>query len=347
MRNPSLVRWTPAVVVPAVIAAGALVGAGQAGAADLPQKTPEQVLAMVAGSDVHALSGTVQQVSNLGLPALPSSAGNDGMNLMTGSHTLRVYLDGATRSRVQVLDQLAERDAVRNGNDLWLYDSQHNKATHMTLPARSAQQEATPEQAPSWLAGAQTPQQVAQRLLAKVSPTTATSVAADTQVAGRSAYDLVLQPKATDTLVGAVSIAVDAQTGLPLRVRVTARGQQAPAVDVAYTSLDLATPPADRFAFTPPAGATVQTRTTTAQQPRAAERPDVTVIGTGWDAVLEVPASETAGLRTSPMLTQMTRAVPEGRALTSTLVNALVTNDGRVLVGSVPLSRLQTAAAGR
>ena len=58
-------KWIPAaVVVPAVLAAGALTGAFQAGAAvDLPVKTPEQVLAMIGQSNVPALSGTLDQTS--------------------------------------------------------------------------------------------------------------------------------------------------------------------------------------------------------------------------------------------------------------------------------------------
>ena len=42
-------RWMPAVAVPAVIAAGALAGSLPASAGDpLPDKTPEQVLHMIA-----------------------------------------------------------------------------------------------------------------------------------------------------------------------------------------------------------------------------------------------------------------------------------------------------------
>lgn len=32
------------------------------------------------------------------------------------------------------MDMLAERDLVRNGNDLWLYNSADNSAAHMTMP---------------------------------------------------------------------------------------------------------------------------------------------------------------------------------------------------------------------
>ena len=45
------------------------------------------------------------------------------MELLSGSHTARVYIDGPAKARFQVMDMLAERDLVRNGNDLWLYNS--------------------------------------------------------------------------------------------------------------------------------------------------------------------------------------------------------------------------------
>ena len=73
------------------------------------------------------------------------------------------------------------------------------------------------------------------------------------------------------------------------------------------------------------------------------------MIGSGWDAVLAVPAGEDADqlaeLTASPLYTQLTDAVDGGRALSTTLVSVLITDDGRVFAGSVPVERLQAAAA--
>lgn len=360
-------RWVPAVVVPAVIAAGALVTAAQAGAsADLPDKSAEQVLAMVGESSVEALSGTVEQTSNLGLPALPTDGAHPGsrsssgaasaLELLTGSHTARVFVDGPTRLRVQVLDTLAERNVVRNGQEVWLYSSADNAATHLLLPSGAM---ADPPHTPGEV---MTPAALAHELLATLSPSTRITVGTDSVVAGRPAYDLVLTPLSADTLIGSVSIAVDSETGLPLRVDLRARGQQEPAFQVAFTQLSLQAPPAARFEFTPPPGATVT------EQPvpggSAAGHPSghpagpgtpgaggpfgltgPTVSGAGWDAIVEVPLGADQSMLTgSPLLDQMTRAVPGGRLLHTALVNVLLTDDGRVLVGSVPLERLQAAA---
>ena len=63
----------PAAIIPALIAGVALVAPLQASATqDLPAKNPQQVLAMVAGNQVHAFSGTMEQSSELGLPELPA-----------------------------------------------------------------------------------------------------------------------------------------------------------------------------------------------------------------------------------------------------------------------------------
>ena len=133
-------RWIPAAAVPAVIAAAALAGSLPASAGDpLPAKTPQEVLALVAQHAAPSLSGTLEQTSQLGLPQLPKtgpSAGSDAasaLELLSGPHTARVFMDGSSNMRVQVLDRLAERNAVRSGDQVWLYSSKDNTATHLEL----------------------------------------------------------------------------------------------------------------------------------------------------------------------------------------------------------------------
>ena len=350
-------RWLPAAVVPAVIATGAFASSSQAGAAvDLAPKTPEQVLAMVGQSTVRAFSGTIEQTSELGLPKLPvsgpaPSGAAAALDLLTGSHTARVYVDGPANLRVQVMDTFAERDVVRRGSDVWLYSSEDNTATHLTLPAETAPDAAAKPGA------VQTPAQLAHLLLAAIDPSTDVTVGANTTVAGRAAYDLMLTPRSSDTLVGSVSIAVDSETGFPLSVEVQARGQDKPAFEVAFTSLTLSAPAPDRFQFVPPPGAVVKQQVLpalTAMQrspdasaigKSATARP--TISGTGWDAVVELPAGTVpAGLTSSPLFGQLTHAVTGGRLVHTALLNVLLTDDGRVFLGSVPIERLQAVAAG-
>jgi outer membrane lipoprotein-sorting protein len=346
-------RWVPAVMVPAVIVAAALTVPLAANAtASLPTKSAAQVLAMIAQSNVKALSGTVEQQSNLGLPDIGSlgssvnSSTSSALELLAGTHKARVYLDGATKARVQVLDSLAERDVIRSGNDVWLYSSSNNTATHVALPSRTDKQ---PSQTPGVVP---TPAELANKFLAAIDSTTAVTVSKDVSVAGRSAYDLVVTPRSSTTLIGSVSIAVDSATGLPLSVDVTARGAKAAAFSVAFTSLSLTTPSADLFAFTPPKGATVKQQALPPTPPKG-EKPSTSakpsaVTGTGWDSVIEVPSSAVpTSLSGSSLLNQLTTAVAGGRLLHTSLVNVLLTTDGRVFAGAVSSEQLQAAAAGK
>lgn len=360
MRNRVWLRWLPAVVVPVVIAAGAVAAHATAGV-DLPAKTPEQVLALAARSSVRAFSGTVEQSSQLGLPQLPASGSaalsgssteasvSSVLELVTGSHTARVFVDGPTNVRVQVMDTLAERDLVRQGTNVWLYDSAKATATHVTLPTASASHAAVPDLTPGEV---QTPAQLAQKAFDAITPSTVVALGANTTVAGRTAYDLVLSPRTAGTLVGSVSIAVDSKTGMPLSVEVMAHGQKDAAFQVAFSALSLQTPAAGTFAFTPPAGTTVKQQAPPVRpDARAtARRPGTgsAVTGSGWASIVRLPAgSVSASVLDSPLLREATGSVAGGRVLSTSLVTVLLTTDGRVFAGSVPVSALQAAASAR
>lgn len=359
------VKWIPAVAATALVGAVAIAVPLSANAdAGLPSKTAAQVLALVASSNEDSFSGTVSQDSNLGLPDLSSLGASTGssssgsssgssdssasslLSLLTGSYTARVYVDGSTKARVEVLDKLAERDVIRNGSDIWLYDSSEKSALHTTLPAKGA---ATPTPDAT-----QSPSELAKLLLAKLDPSTKVTVGDDLTVAGRSAYDLVLTPKASGTLVASVAIAVDSDSGLPLSVTVKAAGQSNPAFSSKFTKIDLSSPAASNFQFTPPAGAKVTEEalpSTGVRHPGAVskdvpvnERP--TVIGSGWDAIVSVPANaQTAKLLDSPLYESVTTAVDGGRLAHTALLNIYVTDDGRIFAGSVPAAKLEAAAA--
>jgi outer membrane lipoprotein-sorting protein len=306
---------------------------------------------LAAGHTAQQFSGIVEEKSDLGLPSIPSQAlapatssatlGSEAsiLELLTTPHTARVYADGPTKLRVQVMDQLAERDAIRNGSDFWTFDSKANAVTHASLPAESSH--------PSATAPPVTPDQLAQRFLAAAGSTTTVTLGPSTSLAGHSAYTLVLTPKSATTLVGSVHVLVEAKTGFPLGVDVYAKGQADPAFHSAFTQLELAAPAASVFAFAPPPGATVkEEQVPTGKSPApAAPTAKPTVSGKGWDAVVVLKAgSSAATLLDSPLLKQLATPVAGGRALSSSLVNVLLTSDGRILAGAVPLSTLEAAA---
>ncbi|WP_091467295.1 LolA family protein [Paenarthrobacter nitroguajacolicus] len=373
-------RWLPALLIPFALAIAVLLGSVQAGATvSLPPKTAEEILAMIARTEVRAFSGTVEQTAELGLPEVPTSGPGiapgavSALEFLTGSHTARVYVDGPLRARLQVLDQMAERDVVINGADAWFYNSRDNSATHLTAPAKpTVPEKYEPRMLPPDMPTPDmptpdmpTPEAMASRFLAAVDASTEVTASESSTVAGRSAYSLVLNPRSTETLVDSVTIDVDSETGLPLGVEVRANGQAEPAYSLAYTQLDLSTPDAELFNFTPPPGATVTEKvlpvkpvpsmampSTPVPDPAVAEPevrgPGASVTGKGWDSVISLPAGYApAELTSNPQLSQALQPVGGGRALTTSLLSVLILDDGRVYAGMVPLERLQSAAAAQ
>ncbi|MFS2089327.1 LolA family protein [Paenarthrobacter nicotinovorans] len=361
-------RWLPALLISLAMGMAVLFGAVQAGASgSLPPKTADEILAMIARTQVRELSGTLEQTTELGLPEVPTAGPGvapgtaSALEFLTGSHTARVYIDGPSKARVQILDRMAERDLVLNGEDAWFYDSSDNSATHVSIPrppVGAPTESRVPESPrPTF----PTPEALASRFLTAIDASTEVSVGNSSSVAGRSAYKLLLKPRTAGTLVDAVAIDVDAETGLPLGIELRAKGQAGPAYSLEYTQLDLTAPDASLFEFVPPQGASVSEKTIPAApvpsmtlpapsgpttQPHPTQpHHGATVTGAGWDAVISLPAGTApAGLTASPELTQALQAVPGGRALTTSVISVLILDDGPVYAGMVPLERLQAVA---
>ncbi len=265
-------RWAaPAVALVAIAAFSVtphVIGSAGASPADLPPLTAAQLLVKARTAQVTALSGTVKLTSNLGLPALGSlgALGGGGSDtsiasLLSGTHTAEVWMEGADHVRVATQAPLQETNWIRNGTDVWSYDSSTLTATHATIPAATADAgggdkgAAPTSSAPD--PAYDTPVQFAQALLDKVTPSTAVTIDASQYVAGQAAYELVLTPKAADSTVGQVTLAIDAATGLALDVKVTAKSTGATAFEIGFSDLSYTTPPASTFDFTPPPGANV------------------------------------------------------------------------------------------
>lgn len=350
------VRTLPAlalgVAVPAAVLIGALALPAQAApAASAP--TAQQLLEKVARSGGAHYSGTVTQTSRLGIPQLPaagpgSASGDESgiVDLVTAPHTAKVYVDGSTKQRVQVLDQLAERDVVHNGSSVWIWDSKQKTAEHVTLPTKTV--DPHDAGAPS----AATPADIAARLLAAADPSTKVTVAAGSaSVAGRAVDRLVLTPTTDQTLVSRVVVSVDHATGVPLEVAVDARGASGDAVSVGFTDVSFSKPDPSLFAFTPPTGSKVTTKDLSSASadrahPSPSGAPHPTVTGSGWASIVSLPVGTLpTQLTSNPLYRELTTAVTGGRALQTSLVSVLITDDGRVLAGAVPVSALQSAAA--
>jgi outer membrane lipoprotein-sorting protein len=289
---------------------------------------------------------------------------SDALELLTGSHTAEVFVDGADKQRVQVVEDLAERDVTRDGDSVWTWDSSRKEATHLTLPDSTGVP--APTSLPDGSAVPQTPAELASALLAAVEPTTTVTATDNVEVAGRTAYQVVLTPDDPATLVGSATLTVDSETGVPLKVVVAAKGQADPAVSVGFTSVDFRTPSSDVFAFTPPAGADVTEVAVPARddaradqaRPATGQAPERTVLGSGWSTIVGVtppasdPGAPSAGSSPtgpasdpSALLDQVLTPVEGGSVLQTSLVSVFVGDDGRVWAGAVDADALRAAVA--
>ena len=385
-------RWVAPV---AVLAGTALVAslpnmlpAGADPVPVLPVLTPAQLLDKVRTTTVAALSGDVTFSTSLGLPDLGSLGVRSGtaLDLLTGTHTAHVWYDGPERVRVGLDAPQAEQHWIRNGTDLWSWDSDTQSVHHVTLPAQDPATDPADAADPADVP-ALDPVAAADALLAAIDPTTSVTVRTPGYVAGRPVYELVVSPRSAASTIADGVVSVDAATGLPLAVRIDAKGATAPAVQVRFTSISFDRPAASVFAFSPPPGAHVTEDATasdllplgiggrdgtraarkaarasgataevrapadgSALPTRAATagaKPNGKVVGSGWESVAVV-TDLALGRQFQTLFANapvVTVGGTTGHLLTTRLLNVLVLDDGRVLVGAVTPETLQAAAA--
>ncbi|MPY62665.1 LolA family protein [Streptomyces spongiae] len=361
---------------------------------DLPKISAQELVEKIAASDVQQVSGTVKISTDLGLPDLGglesslggaggaggASRGGDGssadpssklLELASGTHTVRVAADGPDKQKLSLLDKASEYSVIHNGDDMWAYDSQSNEVFHSTGAAEGKDQKsgrdqksdkALPEDVPA------TPQKLAEEALKAVDDTTSVTVDGTAQVAGRDAYKLLIKPKESGSTVGAISIAVDSKTGLPLKFTLTPASGGAAVVDAGFTQVDFGKPSASTFDFTPPKGAKVtegDKAEARGQHDNAApsgedlgkelEGGGLKTIGEGWNSIAEfdtggqgVPSGATGNGDVDGFLNSLGDQVKgefgSGTVFKTRLINVLITDDGKAYAGAVTKDALVKAA---
>ncbi|MFF9047422.1 DUF2092 domain-containing protein [Streptomyces parvulus] len=374
-------RYVVPVAVMGLAAAtiGLVPALADSGDPDLPKVTAEELVQKIAESDVQQLSGTVRISTDLGLPDLgglasgmmsgaaggPGGGGKDGgssadpsaklTELVSGSHTLRVAADGPDRQKVSLLEDAAEYSLIHDGKDVWGYDSRSNEVYHSTQAGPERPEKDVPA----------TPKDFADQALKSIDDTTSVKVAGTAQVAGRDAYRLVVEPRQKGSTVGAVTVAVDAETGTPLKFTLTPASGGAAVVDAGFTKVSFAKPDASTFDFTPPKGAKVTEADE--QAPKAPEHgrkaegdlakelDGLKVIGEGWNSIASfdtggqgLPTGSAGGGDLGGFLGSLGDQVKgdfgSGTVFKTRLVNALITEDGKVYAGAVTKDALVKAA---
>ena len=380
---------------------------------DLPDKTASEILQMMNTEPDMSFSGRVTKVSNLGLPPIgnmpdvsesmveemeenmpegmeefiprvtESNMVTDLLEIISGTHEARLYADGPDKLKIQILDPMSERSITVNGDTVWFYDDDKLAAQYMTvdvveLEAKAEEFEnensAEIEQRIAELPfDINNPAEVADYVLAEASEYSDITVGVDQNVAGRAAYELIATPLAAETTVDYVSVAIDAETGMALNVKVMAKGQVEPAMEIGFTSIDYSTPAASIFEFNPssdvtvtememPEEFTIDGETYTKEQlqaeleskkPTEAEYEELktryeamenkpVVYENGWASVVEMTLTDEMPVEMfdSELFSGMTEQVDGGQVISTSLVNVLITDDGRVLAGAVTTAYL-------
>ena len=389
-------RWVPSIAVPAVIAVGAIAVPLQANAIDLPDLSPQQVMVLMQGADVTEFSGTIVKSSNLGLPTLEfssmmsedsiaqmeekmpaemadfvpsvieSNTLTQAIELISGSHTIRVYVSGQDKLRAQILDPMSQRDLIVNGNEFWVYDAKMATALTGTIdieadPARQAEAEQKVlDYADSIALDLSSPEAIADYLVSMVDETSQIEVGKDHSVAGRSAYQLIISPDSQNSLVASAAVSVDSETGMPLKVEIFSTTQVEAAMTVGFESISFGSVDQGLFSFTPPAGTSVETFD--ADELMATldgyEKPEgyvsdyevpaePEVLGSDWDSVVHLaalPADIPQDLMATELFADMLTEVPGGKVFSTPLVNVLLTDSGEVYMGAVTIDYLLSLA---
>jgi outer membrane lipoprotein-sorting protein len=298
MKMSRRARWTvPAtgVAVTAAVIAGLQIPSAQA-SPTLPARTPAQLLAEVSSdASLPPLTGTMVETTNLGLPQLPQVGNATSLSsMLTGSHTMKIYYQDARQFRVSIPQPESEIDLIRNGATAWVWNSTENSVDKFNLPANDKGKAARlKSELPSTPL---TPQQAANEVLKAVGKTTVVSVEANVMVAGEPSYQLVLAPRDDRSLIGKVTIAIDAKYNVPLRVQVFAKGAASPAVQFGFTAIQFTAPAAANYDFTPPPGATVNVVNESEGSGKSAggesDASGFGSYGTSWLTVAELPQQD-------------------------------------------------------
>lgn len=341
-------RTRSAVLTALVLAALLVTGAQVAlSSPSLPPVAPEELLASVVerAADPPPMSGELTATLGLGLPVAPE--GDSALADLLGESRLRVERsdDGL---RAALLGERSERLVVTDGTELWTWDSRTLQATRAALPEHDerTRQRGLPE--------GLDPLAVTTRVLDLARRHADVAVDGTARVAGRAAYRLQLTPTDAGTTLGRVEVDVDAETRVPLRTALFARGATAASVEVAWVRIAFDPVDPATFSFSPPPGASVEERPLPRHR-AGATHPDPAAPGPL--ALLEHLARVTGGV--GPVTGEGFATVVVLPAPASGDMGALLPLDGPllsvrvaeaggqrvVLAGLVPLSRLDEVAA--
>ncbi|MFC5799437.1 LolA family protein [Streptomyces formicae] len=325
------------------------------------------------------LADSLRQGAGDGGSGASASPQDKLMELASGSHKVDVAADGPDRQRVALRSGDGEYSVTHNGDDVWTYDSASNEVVHGKDEGKDdGKGEGDAHEAPKELPT--TPKALADEALKAADETTSVTVDGTARIAGRDAYQLVIKPKQSGSTIGSIKVAVDAENGVPLKFTLLPSDGGKAAVDAGFTKVDFSKPAASTFDFTPPKGAKVTEADELEgnghegldgrkglKEPKDGKEFEgledfngLEVIGEGWTSIAELTVPGGEGVKAPkagegdvpPEAGQFLDALGDevkgdfgtGTVFKTRLVNALMTDDGKVYVGAVTKDALVKAA---
>jgi hypothetical protein len=195
---------------------------------------PEALRDRILASANRPHQGYAEITGSLALPELPKA--EELTLLLTTTTRVRTWYASPSSWRFDVITGVGERDVYRTPEGEFTWDYGANMLTRLIgdPPVRLPR------------AGDLLPPELARRVLSAAQDDPVRALPAR-RVAGHDAAGLRLIPADPDTTVGHVDMWADPDTGLPVRVELTARGAGRPILVSGFVELDATEPGADEL----------------------------------------------------------------------------------------------------
>jgi outer membrane lipoprotein-sorting protein len=210
----------------------------------LSGQPPEGFSAEIQLTD-HLLDG-----AQLAVGEGQESAGGGGLAtspLLSGASG-RMWVSADGRVRIELQAEKGDTQIVYDGSEIELYDASTNTVYRLKAPKHEGPSE---HDSPPTLGQVE-------EALTHLSQDARVSAAEPTDVGGRPAYEVRLSPQQGGSLFAGVSLAFDAQNGVPLRAAVYSTQSSSPVIELSASSISYGPVDESVFQIQPPASARIE-----------------------------------------------------------------------------------------